>query len=52
MYEFQCTGCKKTFSETMPVAEVGTRTVSCPHCGSSQVEQVISSVYTKTSRKS
>ena len=33
-YEFICNACKKTFSETLTIAEHDTEKTACPHCGS------------------
>ncbi len=51
-YEFRCTKCGKSFSESMSLAEHEKGKFRCPKCKSSRVEQQISAFQTKTSRKS
>lgn len=51
-YEFECSQCKKTFTEKMSFEEHGKKKVKCPKCGSSKVTQVLSAVFVKTSKKS
>lgn len=52
MYEFKCQECGKeaVLSLTMKDRESGA--VTCPSCGSKRMEQLISGVMAKTSRKS
>lgn len=52
-YEFECTQCGKTFSEKLTFAEHDRRAkVKCPKCQSTKVQQVISTTFAKTSKKS
>ncbi len=51
-YEFQCEKCKKTFTETLTFKEYDQHKVKCPKCGGTDVQQVISSTFAKTSKKS
>ena len=51
-YEFFCNACKKTFSKILTIAEHDTEKISCPHCGSQEVEQSWSAFSAVTSRKS
>lgn len=51
-YEFLCQKCGKEFSLIMSMKERETQKVNCPHCGAAEVTQQLSSVITKTSRKS
>ena len=51
-YEFKCNACKKAFSLTMKVAELEKGKIICKKCGSSDVRQVFSGFFAKTSRKS
>ena len=51
-YEFQCEKCKKTFSEKLTFKEYDQHKVKCPKCGSTSIQQVISSTFAKTSKKS
>jgi putative FmdB family regulatory protein len=50
-YEFVCDTCKKPFSKTL-IAEHDTEKISCPHCGSREVEQPWSAFSALTSKKS
>jgi putative FmdB family regulatory protein len=53
LYEFRCTRCSKTFDEKETFAEHDKHPeVKCPHCGSTDVEPVVSPVLVKTSKKS
>ena len=52
-YEFECEQCKKTFTEKQTFAEHDEhKKVKCPKCGSTNVRQVISPTFAKTSKKS
>jgi putative FmdB family regulatory protein len=52
IYEFECQACKKIFSLAMKVAELEAAKITCPHCGSEDVSQVLSLFSAVTSRKS
>lgn len=51
-YEFQCEKCKKTFTEKLTFKEYDQHKVKCPKCGGTTVQQVVSSTFAKTSKKS
>lgn len=51
-YEFLCKDCKKPFSKILSMAAYDTGKVTCPECGSSNVEQQLSPFYAVTSKKS
>lgn len=51
-YEFVCKACKKMFTKTESIAEHDIVKVSCPHCGSHQIEQCWSTFTAITSKKS
>jgi len=53
-YEFQCLGCKKTFTATLTWGEFDKvkGKPKCPKCGKRKVEQAIGNVLAKTSKKS
>lgn len=51
-YDFFCKSCKKDFTRILTLAEYEKGGVTCPHCGSSKVEQKWSAFYAVTSRKS
>jgi putative FmdB family regulatory protein len=51
-YEFLCKKCNKEFSCIMSMKERETAKVKCEHCGSEEVVPILSTVITKTSRKS
>jgi putative FmdB family regulatory protein len=40
-YEFRCLGCRKRFEVFMSYQEYGSRPVTCPHCGSQNVQRKI-----------
>ena len=52
IYSFVCKSCSQAFEKSMTVAERESQVVSCPACGSDQVERVLSPFFAKTSRKS
>lgn len=40
-YEFFCRSCKKTFSRMLALVDwAAEEEITCPHCGSHEVEQV------------
>ncbi len=51
-YEFLCHTCKKTFSRILTIAEHDKEKVTCPHCGSRNIEQRWAAFYAVTSKKS
>src|SRR5262249_4786053 len=53
MYEFQCADCSKTFDEKESFEEHDRHgQVKCPHCGGTNVQQLVTPVGVKTSKKS
>lgn len=51
-YEFECKNCKKSFTLSETISEHDRHVEKCPHCNSKEVQQLISTVYAKTSKKS
>lgn len=51
-YELVCNTCKKTFWKSLTIAENDTEEITCPHCGSREVEQSWSAFSALTSKKS
>jgi putative FmdB family regulatory protein len=52
-YEFECKKCEHQFTVQESFAEHDQpHAVKCPKCGSKKIEQLISSVHVKTSKKS
>jgi putative FmdB family regulatory protein len=52
-YTFHCQDCNKEFSQSLHMVDVEKGGVAkCPHCGSSRVNQLVSSFSAVTSRKS
>ena len=51
-YEFECKQCGKTFTLAESYSDHDQHDEKCPKCGSKDVEQLISRVYAKTSKKS
>jgi len=51
-YEFLCQKCGKEFSLILSMKERETQKVKCSNCGAEDVTQQLSTVITKTSRKS
>ncbi len=52
MYDFECTECGKKFTLSESFGEHDRHEQRCPECGSKKVQQLISTVYAKTSKKS
>lgn len=51
-YTFHCDDCNKEFSRTLHIAEAEKGGVTCPHCGSKNVSQLVTAFSAVTSRKS
>jgi len=51
-YEYRCKDCGHQFVEVLQVKEHENYKPQCPKCKSQKVEQIISSFFAKTSRKS
>jgi putative FmdB family regulatory protein len=51
VYEFACRDCQKTFEIVRPMSE-SSADITCPHCASTNVERIWSTVYAVTSKKS
>ncbi len=52
VYQFACKECKKTFTQTMSVAEYEKGKIACPKCKSKKVEQRVAAFFAVTSKKS
>ncbi len=50
-YEFYCPKCKKEVSVTATISE-RERGCACPGCGSTKLEPLMATFFSKTSRKS
>lgn len=50
-YEFHCNACGKDFTNILSVSERTSRTITCPACGSKDVEQKYTSISVKTGKK-
>lgn len=51
-YEFECKQCGNKFTITESYKQRERHQEKCPKCSSKKVEQLMSSVYAKTSKKS
>lgn len=51
-YDYACLDCKEHFSKILTLAEYSRGEVKCPKCGSPRVEQVPSTFFAVTSKKS
>jgi len=51
-YEFSCAKCQKEFTVTMTIREREEKKPTCPSCGGSELEILVSTFFAKTSRKS
>lgn len=52
IYEYRCGGCGHEFTLVLSISEHDKATKQCPKCQSENVEQAVSAVFVKTSRKS
>lgn len=51
-YVFHCEDCGKEFTRTLHMTDRERGGVTCPHCGSQRVGQVVTSFSAVTSKKS
>lgn len=51
-YEYRCKDCHDVFEHRARLADRDAAPPKCPGCGSDRLEQVFSSFFAKTSRKS
>lgn len=51
-YEFACRHCRKVFTLFMRISERATAKITCPGCGSTDVEPLMQAFMAKTSKKS
>jgi putative FmdB family regulatory protein len=52
VYDYICKDCNKTFEKIITLAEHEKEAVSCPSCGSKNVEQEATAFFAVTSSKS
>lgn len=51
-YMFHCQDCNKEFAQSLHMSEVDKGGVTCPHCGSKNVHQLVAGFTAVTSKKS
>lgn len=51
-YEFECRACKKVFTLFMRITDRLKATITCPGCGSDQVEPLMQTFVARTGKKS
>ena len=51
-YTFHCQDCNKEFTQQLHITERDSSDVTCPHCGSKRVAQLVTSFSAVTSKKS
>lgn len=51
-YVFHCQDCSKEFTQSIHMADVEKAGVTCPHCGSTRVHQLVAAFTAVTSKKS
>jgi putative FmdB family regulatory protein len=51
-YEYRCRKCGRKFERTERITEHDSKHARCPKCKSTQVTQVLSTFFAKTSKKS
>jgi putative FmdB family regulatory protein len=52
VYDYICNDCKKSFETVLTLAEHDKERISCPHCGSKNVEQEAAAFFAVTGKKS
>ena len=52
VYDYVCNACHKRFERILTLNEHDKDTVSCPHCGSKNVDQEMTEFFAVTSKKS
>ena len=52
MYEYKCLDCGKEATLSLSLKDHESGSVTCPSCKSKRMEQLVSAVMAKTSRKS
>ena len=52
VYDYICNDCQKVFETFLTLEEHDQDKISCPHCGSKNVEQEAAAFYAVTSKKS
>jgi putative FmdB family regulatory protein len=52
VYDYICNACKKSFETVLTLAEHDKERISCPHCGSKNVEQEAAAFFAVTGKKS
>lgn len=51
-YEYRCADCSHGFTVVLSISEHDKAKLQCPRCNSEHVQQAVSAVFVKTSRKS
>lgn len=51
-YTFHCGDCNKEFSKTLHISEAEKGGITCPQCGSKNVNQLVTAFSAVTSKKS
>jgi len=51
-YLFHCQDCNKEFTQMLHMADVDRANVTCPHCGSKRVHQLVTAFSAVTTKKS
>ena len=52
VYEYYCDNCRRDVSVTLSISEHDKAKVACPQCGSTALRPLVSSFFSRTSRKS
>jgi putative FmdB family regulatory protein len=52
VYEYYCDKCGRTIAVTLSMGEHGKTVPACPQCGGKDLRPVVSTFFSKTSRKS
>jgi putative FmdB family regulatory protein len=52
LYEYYCEKCKGEVTIPMTISQHDKGAAACPKCGSTQIRQLVGTIFTQTSRKS
>jgi len=52
VYEYYCDNCRRDVSVTLSISEHDKAQVACPQCGNTALRPLVSSFFSRTSRKS
>jgi putative FmdB family regulatory protein len=52
VYEYHCDNCRREITVTLPIREHDKSVPACPQCGGRDLQPLVSTFFSQTSRKS